>query len=245
MGCVLYKQSGSSIYLRVAPHRLTLEAFAELSDVVNHSGCNRFALSWYGSAWQDEILPTAKALRTRLASLMMQTRRTSRFHRRHADEASLEPQHYLKSIIALYRANGGVLSLKKHSEDIIRLTDSRYLSTCFDCDKGHIKFAEFGRNWTIYKDERWLTRCIGQRVEDQPDYLYGKWVADTYREAMLRNEPVLQDVDVIVRDPTESGRERRIQYNRLMLPVKGTDGTDQLLSTSCLDLRVDLRAPIH
>jgi hypothetical protein len=245
MGCVLYKKNAASIYLRVAPHRLTLEAFAELSDVVNNSDCNRFALSWYGSTWQDEILPNSKALRTRLASLMMQTKRSSRFHQRHADETSLTREHYLKPILALYRANGGALNMKTHGDDIARLTSGKYLSTYFDKDHGHLKFSAFGRNWTIYKDARWLTRCIGQRVEDQPDYLYGRWVADTYREAMLRYEPVLHDVDVIVRDPTEAGKERRIQYNRLLIPVKGPGGNHQLLSTSCLDLGVDLRAPVH
>ena len=34
----------------------------------------------------------------------------------------------------------------------------------------------------------WLSRSIGLRVEDQPDYAYGKWVA-AYRDVMREGEP--------------------------------------------------------
>ena len=30
----------------------------------------------------------------------------------------------------------------------------------------------------------WLTRTKGLRVEDQPDYAYGKWVAEAYRQVL-------------------------------------------------------------
>ena len=30
----------------------------------------------------------------------------------------------------------------------------------------------------------WLSRTIGLRVEDQPDYAYGKWVAEAYRDVL-------------------------------------------------------------
>ncbi|RDJ94273.1 hypothetical protein B4Q13_15665, partial [Lacticaseibacillus rhamnosus] len=46
--------------------------------------------------------------------------------------------------------------------------------------------------------EYWLSRARGLRVEDQPDYAYGKWVARLYQQALSCGEPLLEDVDALV-----------------------------------------------
>ena len=112
-----------------------------------------------------------------------------------------------------------------------------------DTDAGQLKFVEFGRtNWAVYTGDRWTKRCIGQPVQNQPDYEYGVWTANGYRDAMRECVPTLSDMDTVVIDPAVGAR--RLQYKRLTLPFRGPDNTMQLLSTSCHDLSVSLRPPI-
>src|SRR6185503_13052196 len=45
--------------------------------------------------------------------------------------------------------------------------------------------------------QHWLARSIGLRVEDQPDYAYGKWVARSYRNVINSGQPDFGDVDAV------------------------------------------------
>ena len=58
----------------------------------------------------------------------------------------------------------------------------------------------------------------GLRVEDQPDYFYGKWVAEAYRMTKGDGTPRLEDVDAIINKPG-AGRSR-VRYTRLIVPMQ-------------------------
>ena len=75
--------------------------------------------------------------------------------------------------------------------------------------------------------------------KNQPDAIYGRFVANGLREAAIRNEPMLNDIDALVRSPGR--KEQRIRYTRLTLPVLGPENDRQLLSATLLDRGIDLR----
>ena len=64
----------------------------------------------------------------------------------------------------------------------------------------------------------WLSRIRGLRVEDQPDYAYGKWVASLYREVLQQPDPSLHDVDAVIRWPHQPRVSYR--YQRLVVPFE-------------------------
>ncbi len=90
----------------------------------------------------------------------------------------------------------------------------------------------------------WLSRSIGLRVEDQPDYAYGKWIAGSYRDVLVKGEPDLGDVDAVISFPQEARQSYR--YRRLLLPFVADGRSEIVLCTSLVDPDINLRIkPLH
>ncbi len=45
------------------------------------------------------------------------------------------------------------------------------------------------------------------RVEDQPDYDYGKWIAKSYRDVVAQARAALGDVDAVINWPQQSRQQ--------------------------------------
>jgi hypothetical protein len=88
----------------------------------------------------------------------------------------------------------------------------------------------------------WRKKARGLRIEELPDYDYGRWVEGMFRHVLDTDTPRLDDVDVTIRRPDRNDRVR-IRYRRLILPFKcGTHGATRLLGTSVMDQTLDLGA---
>ena len=245
LGCVAIGLSADSLILKAVPHQTTGRTFVAASRIIQDQRPARIALLWYASKWHEELYSSCKAARERLMSLMLNSSDTQRFHMRGRPITSLPNNHQLVPLIELWRANAGSIDLLASQEAILNHTKSKYLAVKSDRSDGTLKFTNFGPgSYAIYGDKNWMMKCLGQRVQDQPDSEYGYWIAQSYRQAMQSDMPVLNDVDTIVSDPVDGAR-RRVTYVRLTLPVNGADGERLLLSTSCQDPLVDLRPPIH
>ena len=79
----------------------------------------------------------------------------------------------------------------------------------------------------------------GLRFEDQPDFRYAHAAVDAYHEVLRSGQPLLDEIDAIISYPQFS--RRRLQYWRLILPIRAPTGEPQLLSTSLTDPNIDLR----
>ncbi|MFY0611524.1 MAG: hypothetical protein JXQ99_08385 [Hyphomicrobiaceae bacterium] len=241
--CALVGVSSGSCRLRLRPAKLEIKGFSVLSELLRKSDPDRIWLSWLGATWHDELLPGGDATIERLVELMLTRHPNERFQYRARALDDLAASHVFSPLIALWRANG-VIDLRTNLEAVVNCTRGKYLTVYQDMDAGEVKFSEFGKTkWAVYDSQRWMTKCIGQPVRDQPDYEYGCWTAKAYRDACQRAVPTLCDMDTIILDPTGGG-DRRLQYNRLTLPAIGHDGSRQMLATSCHDSSVFLRAPI-
>jgi hypothetical protein len=86
----------------------------------------------------------------------------------------------------------------------------------------------------------WLSKARGMRVQDQPDHLYGRSCAQSYREVLSRREPKFEDVDAIAHWPGYGPLRRR--YHRLLLPFCDAMGNGWILSATRPDQAIQLRS---
>ena len=80
---------------------------------------------------------------------------------------------------------------------------------------------------------------VNLRVDDQPDYAYGKWVSSLYRDVMVSGKPTLQEIDAVITWPEKPRTNYR--YRRLVLPFEGEDNSTMLLGATQLDPLINLR----
>jgi hypothetical protein len=85
----------------------------------------------------------------------------------------------------------------------------------------------------------WLSRTKGLRVEDQPDYAYGKWVAEAYQEVLKTRSPLLDNVDAVITFPPQPRASYR--YRRLILPFQSDGNSTLVLSATVIDPHISLR----
>jgi hypothetical protein len=90
-------------------------------------------------------------------------------------------------------------------------------------------------------DDKWLRLSVGLRVQDQCDYGYGLWIANTYAGVASSGTAQIDDVDAEISHP-RSGLVRS-RYRRLILPVVGRCADRvTMLSANILDRTIDLRS---
>jgi hypothetical protein len=79
---------------------------------------------------------------------------------------------------------------------------------------------------------------VNLRVDDQPDYAYGKWVSSLYRDVMVSGKPTLQEIDAVITWPEKTRTNYR--YGAV-LPPGGEDNSTMLLGATQLDLLINPR----
>jgi hypothetical protein len=78
---------------------------------------------------------------------------------------------------------------------------------------------------------------LGREIEEQPDNVYGEWLAAAYRELLQddESEPGLQTVEAVV--SVSDGRAVRTRYERLLLPWRSSGGDRWITSQPILRMR--------
>ncbi|MDH3582060.1 MAG: hypothetical protein OEM91_15730 [Hyphomicrobiales bacterium] len=225
--------------IKLTPARTGVRAYHALIARLRELNPSRVALSWYDHSWRHELLIGRRQAMRRLAELMLKHARSEslRHKSQNYDIGAIVRGDPLMDLVELWKAKGGTLKLESAEQSLADKVDARYLVVGHHRDDGTLKFQSFGPGLQIYSSGAWKNRFIGQRVEDQPDTQYGKWIAEGYREAMVANEPRINKIDAVVTDPIDR-RQRRMVYMRLTLPIQGSAGNTALLSASRVE-RVD------
>lgn len=240
------KMQRDSLAVRAVPNRITLASFSKAARIVKQHNFNRATLSWLDGRWKHEFFREGREAMGRLMALMLDEdlieRSQFRAEGRHVE--SLERSDPLGDIISFWRDHGGAVNIPSARDVLNTKLAAKYSVVARDTERGTLKFQEFGPGLSIYASRGDMSSCLGKPVQDQPDYQYGRWIAEGYRDAFLANEPLVTDMDVVVGDPL-NGEERRLQYRRLTLPVRASDGSCALLSAVCVDPRIDLSFEVH
>ena len=241
LGYIAITEMSGSIRLQLRPKVVSAVAFGAAMYWLADCNAARIVIARHDdAAWHDEIFGDRDSAIARLIDLVAsgQSQRKKDFLRRKRDLRKLPDNCPLKALLTRWSEVTGQYSKERMSRILREALSDKYFLV-----EGHpmapqLVIREIGKGYPSL-DPRWLSRAVGARVEDQPDYEYGRWVADAYRDALELNTPVLEDLDVLM-DTPRLGRQR-LTYRRIILPFELASGSTALLGSSVIDSGVDLR----
>jgi hypothetical protein len=94
---------------------------------------------------------------------------------------------------------------------------------------GELRVSDFGGTM-MSRSRWWRCKARGHRIDDMPDWSYGRWVGDAYREARQVGRPLLEEVKAVVNWP-EIGTFSH-SYWRLIVPVMQHEQPTRLLGVT-------------
>jgi len=240
LGFAAVNDYGSSYQIRLRPSLIGEKCFRVLTEWLRLAKSERVVLSWYGTDWSYELFRTPVAAASRIEQLVRSSRTSKQedFLSRKVSTHELHPTSPLGHLIR----NWSAYSAPSSRDTLVNLMRStlgeRYVIVRKNDNDGRISFQQFGRD-LFSKYETWRSCAVGAPIEEQPDRVYGRWIASTYGEAFESEGPVVTDVDAIVRWP-HAGRAR-MRYRRVLVPLRTTSGPPLLLGGPIFDNRIDLR----
>jgi hypothetical protein len=240
LGFVSVQFGGTSCLIKVAPSKLSLEAFMTLSQLLLDVAADRYAVSLFQDGWRDLIFPDCRAvLRHLLQSSDCGRRgRGDPFATRPKAISKLPSAHPLTDLIDAWRAGSGRLDVTTCSSLLNERLGGRFVVIEQAPDASGLVFSRIGQGYAMY-DPGWATRMVGYPIDCQPDAKYGQWIARCLRSAFETRDPTLHDVDAIVANPV-ARTARRIRYTRLTLPLRRRDDGLQMLSASLVDTGINV-----
>lgn len=148
----------------------------------------------------------------------------------------IRTQHTFGALIDRWKQTGGVYH-KDHFHDLLTTTFSRRFVTLEPSEAtSDLYVRDVGDGFSIL-DKSWFTAASGRKFSDQPDVRYGYWATQAYQDALSSAEPVIEHVDVILKQPRRRGV--RATYDRIILPCKTPNGGHLLLGATLMgDSRV-------
>jgi hypothetical protein len=240
LGFIATNVYGHSAQIRLRPTFTADAAFDSLYRWLLNRRFDRVVITWLGDGWKNEMLRSNQAALIRLDDLIEVAKRDrpDEFLSRNMSEPTVRDPDVMQNLFK----NWPQLSANLNEAELRRLLEPllghRYVVVKAQRDAKNLVFSEFGGG--IFANyEVWRSCAIGAPIQEQPDRLYGRWVADAYKDAVQMNAPRLDQVDAIVRWPQE-GR-LRMRYKRLIVPIKVSDQEIHLLGGSVVDDRIDLR----
>jgi hypothetical protein len=213
LGFIGIAAHSNSVRIRLRPTVAAPAALGALYLWLHKRPPQRMVVSWYDGRWQDEIVGWGDDGWRRLTALL---------------EATKLPTHtYSRKRVPTHRL-GSANPLRHLLEDPSRLVVSvaspqllpaplrrRYVLLAEDGNR-ELRVCDFGD--TMMSRSRWWRRkARGHRIDDMPDWSYGRWVGDAYRESRQTGQPLLEEVKAVI-DWPEAGTFAH-SYWRLIVPL--------------------------
>lgn len=245
MGFIAVHSYGRSCEIRYRPQLVTGAGVRALKDWMAGRAFERIVTAQFDTDWNYGMHSGAEAALAKIdaaVNVKQKARLSDRLSRPIAKNELPRTTPLHKALHSLID-NWPTLSQSVNREGLSRIIhhslQGRY--HLIDACNGprELVFREIGGGFVSYTDE-WMTRAIGQSIEEQEDAAYGRWVASVYREALKTGQPMICDVDVIT--STRKLGRARLRYKRVLLPARSAGGGTWLLNSSIFDPSIDLRA---
>ncbi|MGI9425101.1 MAG: hypothetical protein ACR2PA_18035 [Hyphomicrobiaceae bacterium] len=239
-GAVVFRQRSRYLEIVVCPSRVTDAALTATATRLAGLTCCRCVLTHFERSWLHEVIPRKHGVIKRLADLVVEARsnRCGDYLSRSRPLASLGRSHPLHTIFQLWKSHAGHYHAEAYRAALHDLNCGRHLVLGRSLTSSDFVFHEIGRGVSLY-DESWRGRAVGGRLQDQPDFALGKWVANAYEQTLQEGQPRLDDVDVIVSRPRQD--KYRTCYQRMILPIV-SGGSVSALGAATTDNSLDLRS---
>jgi hypothetical protein len=239
LGFISATGGDGSVRLRLRPAVVSPTALSALFYWLHDQAAERVLISCLDRDWSHELVRSCDdAMRTLLARVKYTAPdREGDFLNRPKALHDLPDTSPLHAVLAAWSESGGKFNRDRLFPVLDKVLNGRFVlfEAAPNSRNVHVKDvgAGFGKSAGY-----WLTRTKGLRVEDQPDYAYGKWVAEAYRQVLATREPSLEDVDAVITWP----QQPRISYcyRRLLVPFEEREST-LVLSATVIDPQINLR----
>jgi hypothetical protein len=240
LGYVSVKESNGSVRIRLRPAAVSPIAFNGLLYWLHDRQPERVLVSSLDGEWTHEMFGSCREAVSRLLILCATDPegRSDEFLRQARELDDLPTSSPLLGLLDIWTDTFGLDDRERLWNITSEALNGRYALLEVPERSSQIVFQEVGPGFLSFNDE-WRSQASGLRLEDQPDYSYGKWLTSTYRDAAVRGRPTLEDVDAIVCKP--GGERRRVRYKRLLLFARRRPEALSVLSASIIDDSINLR----
>jgi hypothetical protein len=240
LGFIAAKEMRGSLRISLRPAVVSPIAFSALLYWLHDRTADRVLVSFCDREWSHEMLRSRdEAVRKLMARVDFgQGARDGDFLQESLPIDTLPRVSPLREVLDVWRACGGKFDRERLAPVLERALNGRFVLVEAHPERPAMIIKDVGSGLSK-PAEYWLARSIGNRVEDQPDYDYGKWVAAYYRDVITRGEPSFGNVDAVINWPQQSRRSFR--YQRLLVPFRGEDNSTLLMAASLVDPGINLR----
>jgi hypothetical protein len=233
LGFIALALGKSRIHIHLRPALARPAALGALYLALHKHAPERIVMRWYNGAWQDEIVGWHRDGWRRLTRLFEgpENPPLGLWRRRIAPER-LPSENPLRHVLADTSRLTRIVA--NPAEMLPAPLSDRYLLLTENADR-ELRVCDFG-GALMSRSPEWQRRARGRRIEDLPDWYYGQWVAEAYREAGCGGQPVLEEVAALIDWP----KLGTLSHAYWRLIVTGTDpgGRTCLLGVTLDDARV-------
>lgn len=235
-GAILVAIYGRHCRIELNPKTVSHCAFAGVAQWLMDERFERVGLRQRQGNEIDEILGDSVAAVKRLSEIIRkQSDKGAAFLSKASYVSQLSAQHPFRDLIDLWRFSSSDHDLAHYDGPLHNLVNARFIIARVE-ENSSLVFHDVGPGVQLYS-ENWHRSTVGLRIQDQPNYEMGVWIAETYRDTIIANKPRLDDVDVIVKRPRQSSKH--ICYKRVLLPLSGS--FRGVLCATLLDPSINLR----
>jgi hypothetical protein len=241
LGYIAATEIAGSVRLRLRPEVASPTALSALFYWLYDQTIERVLISFLDREWSHELVRSCDEATRRLLA-----RVSAKPEDRHGDFLkvalplqSLPLSSPLRSLLNAWADCDGKYDRERLDQVLEKALDRRFVLVEGAANSPSLYFRDIGRGLTTLADF-WLAHAAKLRVEDQPDYAYGKWVSGIYREVLDSGKPSFEEIDAIINWPEDPYR-KSYRYRRLVVPFSGEHNSTLVLSASLMDPNVNLR----
>jgi hypothetical protein len=240
LGFVAVSEDDRAARIRLRPAVVSPIALSALLYWLHDHDKDRFVLSSLDGQWSHEVVGARDEVVRKLTQRIggRAPDREGDFLQQQRPLHQLSQSSPLRAMLDIWSDCNGKYDLERLRPLLEKALEGRFVLVEAAPSASNLFIKEIGSGLRKPAGQ-WLARSIGLRVEDQPDYAYGKWVARAYRHVIDSGEPDLGDVDAVISWPQQSRQSFR--YKRLLLPFRREDNSAVLLGASLADPSIDLR----
>lgn len=239
---VLSKTQAGAMRVRLRPALAAPAALAAALFALADERPRRVAVSHSGNGGGDELFASAGQAIARIGQLTAALGRTDLFLSKERPVQKLAHEgHPLAALLKIWEERGRIYDPVSYADVLNRLLGGRFMAVMPVHD--HLAIVEVGSGFISYHEE-WRRGAIGRPLEDQPDYAYGLWARDLFRDVLRKGAARLDDVDAVIRRPHLDDRIR-LRYRCLTLPYRYVgSAVPCILCASMIDETIDFRGGV-
>jgi hypothetical protein len=194
LGFIELTTSGDRVRVRLCPRMVSDSAVATLCFWLNEHAPGKLTLRWHDGRWHEQVADWRRSGLRCVSRLFDSGIDSQRFEREVISPDVLGPDNPLATLFQSWTWHPADFD---RSRDVLYRLEDRFVLLEEDADR-ELRICQIGRTM-MSRSPGWKRNAIGLRVDDLPDWRYGRWVADAYREVARSGKPLVEKVAASIR----------------------------------------------